>query len=555
MVRRFESSQSSEPKPDSVHVPPELDGTQGPRGRKESTPLSSPNLANTPFPPSEGVSLDSSLTQLESTLRVATTSRTQLPELLSAHDSSREQSDLSNSRSNEDNDSSIYEVPALPSGEAKVRFLADLSEAEKTAEEVSHVDLPLLYGNNPVASESGTEGGDEMDSISHEVRPSRPSSSTVRRLDDGLPELSGRSRALLKTYVDEAKSFNLPLGHPTVVFSESQMYHLLRIMADETLSMSYTTMERMVLDAVKGTPAAVPSRTDQLLLKTRASTPFRDFDSDSSDGESATRNVRQVGVSDSGESCTLGDISIPEESDSSEEMALISQSFKNSRDHPSTSQTSEAVGTSSQGKWPDQDCSSSGDATLSEVRDLTLKEKRLTTSKDKLPKKSRSRPQRGVPMREEFFAKIGWTRSFISGPADPLHNPYMVWCHMCKKNISIRSKGTMEILRHHRTERHLQRDQRWRYEHLRSVDPVTNKLQHRVRGRNGKLLTKIELARELPKFIHTELVDVGERFPFYHDFVEGRTTALVTRESRARTQLRIIGDFIQRQGDFSILRS
>ena len=93
----------------------------------------------------------------------------------------------------------------------------------------------------------------------------------------------------------------------------------------------------------------------------------------------------------------------------------------------------------------------------------------------------------------------------------------------------------MEILRHHRTKRHLRRDQRWRYEHLRSVDPVTNKLQHRVRGRNGKLLTKIELARELPKFIHAELVDTDERFPFYHDFTEGRTTALVTPESRAKT--------------------
>ena len=100
-------------------------------------------------------------------------------------------------------------------------------------------------------------------------------------------------------------------------------------------------------------------------------------------------------------------------------------------------------------------------------------------------------------------------------PADPVHNPHMVWCHMCKKNFSIRSKGAFEILRHHRTERHLRRDQRWRYEHLKSVDPVSGKVRHRVRGRIGKVLTAIELAKELPKFIHTELVDVGERFPFY----------------------------------------
>ena len=85
-------------------------------------------------------------------------------------------------------------------------------------------------------------------------------------------------------------------------------------------------------------------------------------------------------------------------------------------------------------------------------------------------------------MREEFFRKIGWTRSFISGPADPLHNPLMVWCHVCKRYFFIETKGTLEILRHHRTEKHLRRYQRWRYEHLITVDPNTKRVQHRVRG-------------------------------------------------------------------------
>ena len=158
-------------------------------------------------------------------------------------------------------------------------------------------------------------------------------------------------------------------------------------------------------------------------------------------------------------------------------------------------------------------------------------------------------------MREEFFAKIGWTRSFISGPADPVHNPHIVWCHMCKKNFSIKSKGPLEIFRHHRTEKHLRRDQRWRYEHLRSVDLVGGKIQHLVSGRNGRVLSNIELAKELPKFINVELVDIGERFAFYDDFVRGRTTPLSTREPRARTQLCFVADFLQTQGDLSILRN
>ena len=126
---------------------------------------------------------------------------------------------------------------------------------------------------------------------------------------------------------------------------------------------------------------------------------------------------------------------------------------------------------------------------------------------------------------------------------------------MCKKNLSVKTEGLVEILRHHRTEKHPRRDQRWRYEHLRSVDPVTGKIQHRVRGRNGKILSKVEMAQELPKFIHTELVDVGERFPFYEDYRKGSTTALVTPQSRSKTQIYLIGDFIQRQGDLTVLRN
>ena len=253
-----------------------------------------------------------------------------------------------------------------------------------------------------------------MEPDSQKARPNRPGTSSVRRLDDGLPELSGRSRALIKTYFDEAKFFNLPQGHPTVIFCESQMYHLLRILADETLSMSYTTMERMVLDAVKGTPTAVPSRTDQLRLRARAATTLRVPDSDSSDVESAALDDLRLETSDSGESCTLGDISIPEESDSLGEMALISQSFKESRGLVSTPRVQETATTSSLGKGPEQDCSSSGDATLSGVKRRTLGAKEPAAVKGKMPKKSKRQSQRGFPMREEFFAKIGWTRPVIS---------------------------------------------------------------------------------------------------------------------------------------------
>ena len=234
-------------------------------------------------------------------------------------------------------------------------------------------------------------------------------------------------------------------------------------------------------------------------------------------------------------------------------MALISATFEASNNRAAVKTTSLPAPSGLIQVDSQETDFSSQDATLSEVRDQTLGTKGKQRSKKASKPKRVS--QRGVPLREEFFAKIGWTRSFISGPADPLHNPYIVWCHICKKNFSIRTKGTMEILRHHRTERHLRRDQRWRYEHLKSTDPVTLKTQHRVRGKNGKILTRLELAKELPKFIHAELVDIGERFPFYEDFIRGRTTPLVTPESRARNQLCMVADFIQHHGNIAILRN
>ena len=61
-------------------------------------------------------------------------------------------------------------------------------------------------------------------------------------------------------------------------------------------------------------------------------------------------------------------------------------------------------------------------------------------------------------------------------------------------------------------------------------------------------------AKELPSFINEELVDIGERFPFYDDYIKGSTTALVTAESRAKTQLCLVGDFVKTQGDLMVLR-
>ena len=311
----------------------------------------------------------------------------------------------------------------------------------------------------------------------------------------------------------------------------------------------------MIIDAVRGKPTVAPSRTAHFYSGKRAQTPGPGSVGDSSGSDTEEDTTLRGKNSEPSSSGETGDSSYYGETDSATEMDLITKSFKkptSAQDVPDPQLSSQEVQRDTDTDTPNY---SSQDATLLEVRDQVLGTTTASSSKPRKKKGNKSLSKRGVPMREEFFSKIGWTRSFISGPADPLHNPHMVWCHICKKNFSIKSKGPYEILRHHRTERHLRRDQRWRYEHLRSTDPITGKTQHRVRGGNGKLLTKVELAKELPKFKNVELVDIGERFPFYNEFIKGSTTALVTPEARIKTQLCLVGDFIRTQGDLMVLRN
>ena len=319
--------------------------------------------------------------------------------------------------------------------------------------------------------------------------------------------------------------------------------------------MTCSTMEKMVIGAVSGSLATAPSRTGKFRSVTRSSTPGpNQHVGSSSEGIQTEYDSGSGSQADTSMFQNVSDFFNPDESDGATEMALIFQAFgiTASGSSPPIPQPRQSQGLSEEGTESAE--KSSLDATLSEVRNRSSAQKSRQGVVTTKSTKAKRGPKRGVPMREEFFSKIKWARSFISGPTDPLHNPHMVWCHICKKNFSIKTKGTVEILRHHRTEKHLRRDQRWRYEHLRKTDSVTGKIQHRVRGRNGKILNKSELAHELPKFIHTELIDVGERHPFYEDYLKGHTSAPVTPQSRLRTQICLVGDFVQTSGDLALLR-
>ena len=401
------------------------------------------------------------------------------------------------------------------------------------------------------ASETQEDSGSEI----HDPGPPGTSRFNPQPQEEVLRDLSGRSRATLKQYFEAEDPYTFPVGQRVVAFTEPQVYHLLRVLTDEAINMTCTTMERMVIGAVKGTPVTAPSRTEKFRTRARAPSPGSNRQAGSSSDELSVDIGSQPSPQlDLSTLQDVSDLSYLEDSDSSMERLLIDRVYnKTAPENLSTASQPGLPHNTTEGETEMQE-KSSLDCTLSELRGQspTYRSRQAVVSARK--SKSKRMPRLGVPMREEFFSKIAWTRSFISGPADPLHNPYMVWCHMCKKNFSIKTKGTVEILRHHRTEKHLRRDQRWRFEHLKTIDDVSGKVQHRVRGRDGKILNKSDLAQELPRFIHTELVDVGERHPFYEDYLKGHSSAPVTPQSRLQAQICLLGDFVQDSGNIAILR-
>ena len=549
MVQRMEASQAR-----TTHTLGENEEELGLGSNNDppaTPPLRDPRKTSTPTEPGRSTGELPGLSQLESLLQVAVTNSSNLPKLhLSLGECGEEV--RSTSLLGEDSPSTVSGPPPLPGGKPlEAESTSDLDTAGVSS---GLEDLPLLYGTIPFCA--GLESGKDTDTDTDDQNVNLPGTSKAgdSQQEKPLRELSGRSRAILKQYFDTDDPYTFPVGHRTVAFTEPQVYHLLRVLTDEAINMTATTMEQMVIGAVRGKPATAPPRTGQFRSKTQPSMPRpHQSGGSSSEGFLTDPGVDSEGSGDFSALFEAGEFPLLGDSDSAEEMALIADSFKRSTgEQVSLNQQSVQRGQADEGA--DSTGQSSLDATLSELREETsprYPQRKACSKKTTRPKIG---PRRGVPMREEFFSKIGWVRSFISGPADPLHNPYMVWCHMCKRNFSVRTKGVYEILRHHRSERHLRKDQRWRYEHLKSVDPITGKTQHRVRGRNGKILSKAELARELPKFIHAELVDVGERFPFYEDYLKGNTAAVVTPQSRTKTQISLVGDFIQSQGDLTVLR-
>ena len=86
----------------------------------------------------------------------------------------------------------------------------------------------------------------------------------------------------------------------------------------------------------------------------------------------------------------------------------------------------------------------------------------VTTSDDQAVSHKRPRPR--MQFTAQMYTKHPVFRFFVTGPADPNKNPHKWRCRVCQVKVSLKTKGSLEILSHYRTDAHLVREHRIRLE-------------------------------------------------------------------------------------------
>ena len=106
---------------------------------------------------------------------------------------------------------------------------------------------------------------------------------------------------------------------------------------------------------------------------------------------------------------------------------------------------------------------------------------------------------------------------------------------LCRRNISIRTRGLYELKRHFQRDCHFRADQRFR----------TKYCPGKVRGRDGRVLhgSKLEAEREL--YMDLDVPDLDFKRPFYYDVLEGKPFTFTTDESCVRIQINLLMTFLK----------
>ena len=365
--------------------------------------------------------------------------------------------------------------------------------------------------------------------------------------------LSAHSSTLIKRYFDENPTVHFPSGHQSVSFSEKQVGCLVRAVSEETSFVSFRMMNDLLEKAAGLKPV--------FERKVKPSDSFRIKRPSGSRGPTGTTSSLEGSSSDgysSGGASTddgMGSVVYHRQKGTTSDCDLIAATIVTPQPPVPPKVVEEQP---------------SGDSIPSsqELKSLGAIKRQLQSEKDRVPvrksvKERNTRRQR-VPDNEKpykpnkilsnaSFEGFDWAKVFATGPQDPDNHKYSFFCRFCHKNVSMYGKGRGELIRHYQRKSHFRIDQRWRYEHLRKVNPITGVPRHYVRGWDGRLLDHTELQKELPYFEDSPLVEIGPCYPFYSDHVKGLQTSDNSSATKASVQLSVFSSYLPGDGNLSFL--
>ena len=122
--------------------------------------------------------------------------------------------------------------------------------------------------------------------------------------------------------------------------------------------------------------------------------------------------------------------------------------------------------------------------------------------------------RRGVRSRRIIKMKKGYAvgelaQFFVTGPTDAANKLSEFYCQLCRKDVSVLTHGSYEIIRHFQGLRHFVRDQR-----LRLETPSWQVLDF-----DGNPLLEDELERQRQKIMLPPLVVRDREYPFREDLI------------------------------------
>ena len=120
----------------------------------------------------------------------------------------------------------------------------------------------------------------------------------------------------------------------------------------------------------------------------------------------------------------------------------------------------------------------------------------------------RVRSKRTLKMKKSY-ATSELARVFVTGPTDASTKLSEFYCRLCRKDVSVLTHGSPEVLRHFQGIRNFPRDQQ-----LRLETPGW-----RVLGFDGKPLTEDELERQRDKILRAPLVIRDREYPYREDLI------------------------------------